>query len=65
MTIVGLIVILIVIGIVLYCVNTLIPMDSKIKTIINIVVIVAVLLWLVEAFGLLDLGGPIGHHRYR
>lgn len=54
MTIISLVLVLIVIGVVLYLINTLIPMDAKIKTIINVVVILAALLWLLEAFGLLS-----------
>lgn len=36
MSLIGLIIVLIIIGVILYCVNTLIPIDPKIKTIINI-----------------------------
>jgi hypothetical protein len=43
---------LIVIGILLWLVNTYIPMDPKIKQILNIVVIIVVILWLFSAFGL-------------
>lgn len=43
---------LIVIGIVLWLVNTYIPMDPKIKQILNIVVIIVVILWVFSAFGL-------------
>lgn len=52
-----LIVALIVVGVLLYLVNNLIPMDAKIKQIINIVVLIAVVLWLLSVFGVL--GGPI------
>jgi hypothetical protein len=45
---------LIVIGVLLYLVNAFIPMDGKIKTIINIVVVICVILWLVQVFGLLS-----------
>ena len=45
---------LIVIGILLWLVNAYIPMDAKIKTIINIVILIAVVLWLLKVFGLLD-----------
>jgi len=41
-----LVVILIVIGVLLWLVNTYIPMDARIKQIINAVVIIAVILWL-------------------
>jgi len=51
---ISIIVTLIIIGVVLYLVNTLIPMDQKIKTIINVVVVLAVLLWLLSAFGLIS-----------
>jgi len=44
---------LIVIGVLLWLVNTYIPMDAKIKRILNIVVVIAVVLWLLNAFGVL------------
>jgi hypothetical protein len=59
MSIIGLIVVLIIVGVILYLVNTLIPMDPKIKTIINVVVVVCVCLWLLSVFGLLG-GSAIG-----
>ena len=55
MTLLGLVVTLIVIGILLYLVNQYIPMDAKIKNILNIVVVVVVVLWLLTVFGLLPL----------
>jgi hypothetical protein len=60
MTLLGLIVTLVVIGLALWLVNQYIPMDPKIKTILNIVVVIAVILWLLSAFGLLS-GGPLVH----
>ena len=51
--IVHLIVILVVVGILLYLVNTYIPMDSKIKSLINVVVVILVVIWLLQGFGLL------------
>jgi hypothetical protein len=42
-----------VVGALLWLVNTYIPMDQKIKTIINIVVVIAVVLWLLAAFGVI------------
>ncbi|PSR08586.1 MAG: hypothetical protein C7N36_21740 [Bacteroidetes bacterium] len=44
---------LVVIGVVLWLVNSYIPMDRKIKKVVNIVVIVAVVIWLLKVFGLL------------
>lgn len=57
-SLVGLLVTLVVVGVVLWLVNTMIPMDPKIKTIINVIVVLAVCLWLLNVFGLLS-GGPV------
>ncbi len=49
---------LIVVGVLLWLVNNYIPMDSKIRSILNGVVIIVVVLWLLQAFGILgSLGG--------
>jgi hypothetical protein len=49
---------LIVVGIVLWLINTYIPMDGKIKQILNIVAVIAVVVWLLRAFGVL---GSLGN----
>jgi hypothetical protein len=54
MSLVTIVVTLIVVGVLLWLVNTYIPMDGKIKKILNIVVVVAVVLWLLSVFGILD-----------
>lgn len=65
MPVINLIIILAVIGVLLWLVNTYIPMDGTIKRILNIVVVIAVVLWLLNVFGIL--GGLsttyIGRHR--
>jgi hypothetical protein len=53
MDLVQLVILIVVIGVILWLVNTYIPMDAKIKTILNIVVVVVVVLWLLRVFGLL------------
>lgn len=53
MPLLQLVIVLIVIGVLLWLVNTYIPMDSKIKTILNAVVVIAVVIWLLQVFGLL------------
>ena len=53
MSLIGLILTLVVVGILLWLVNNYIPMDSKIKTIINVVVVIVVVIWLLQAFGVL------------
>ena len=47
------IIVLIVVGILLWLVNNYIPMDGKIKSILNAVVVIVVIIWLLQAFGLL------------
>jgi hypothetical protein len=44
---------LIVVGVILWAINNYIPMDGKIKSILNIVVVVVVVLWLLQVFGLM------------
>jgi len=51
---ISLIITLIVVGVLLWLVNTYIPMDGKIKSILNAVVVIAVVLWLLQVFGLLN-----------
>jgi hypothetical protein len=44
--------VLIVAGVLLWLVNTYVPMDHTIKTIFNVVVVIIVIVWLLKAFGL-------------
>lgn len=53
MSLVNLIVTLIVVGVLLWLVNTYIPMDRKIKSILNVVVVIFVILWILNGTGLL------------
>lgn len=59
MSLISLAVTLIVIGVLLWLVNTYIPMDGKIKKILNVVVVICVIVWLLFAFGILNHGGDI------
>jgi uncharacterized membrane protein YhdT len=59
MSLISLAVTLIVIGVLLWLVNTYIPMDGKIKNILNGVVVICVVLWLLFAFGILNHSGDI------
>lgn len=52
MPLLNIVVILVVVGVALYLINRFIPMASSIKTILNIVVVVAVCVWLLQAVGL-------------
>lgn len=54
MPLVQLVITLVVIGVLLWLVNTYVPMDAKIKNIVNIVVVIGVVLWLLNVFGVLS-----------
>jgi hypothetical protein len=59
MPLVNLVVILVVVGVLLWLVNTYIPMDGKIKNILNAVVVIAVVIWLLQLFGVVGSLGAI------
>ena len=54
MSLISVVIVLIIVGVLLWLVNTYIPMDGKIKTILNVVGVNAVNLWLLQGFGLLS-----------
>ena len=53
MSLVTIVISLIVVGVLLWLINTYIPMDGKIKKVLNIVVMVVVVLWLLNVFGVM------------
>ncbi len=53
MSLIGLVITLVVVGVLLWLLNNYVPMDAKIKTIINVVVVIVVVIWLLQAFGIL------------
>jgi predicted membrane protein len=52
MPLVNLVLALIVVGVALWLINRFIPMASSIKTILNVVVVVAVGIWVLQSVGL-------------
>lgn len=46
-------IVLVVAGVVLWLINTYIPMDRKIKSILNVVAVILVIIWLLQVFGIL------------
>lgn len=48
-----------IIGLVLWLIETQIPMDPTIKTAIRVIVLVCVVLWLLEVFGLFSYDIPV------
>jgi 1-acyl-sn-glycerol-3-phosphate acyltransferase len=59
MPLMSLIITLIVVGVLLWLVNSYIPMDRKIKNILNLVVVICVVVWLLSAFGVISHAGSI------
>ncbi|MBK9256708.1 MAG: hypothetical protein IPM42_14565 [Saprospiraceae bacterium] len=54
MPLINVFIVLIVVGVILWLINSYIPMDRKIKNILNAVAVIVVVLWLLQAFGVLD-----------
>jgi len=59
MSLISVVLTLLVVGVLLYLVNNYIPMDAKIKSILNAVVVIAVVVWLLYAFGILGSASDI------
>jgi ABC-type long-subunit fatty acid transport system fused permease/ATPase subunit len=59
MSLVTVVLTLIVVGMLLWLINTYVPMAASIKSILNFVVVVAVVLWLLYGFGVLGHSGQI------
>jgi len=53
MPLIHLVIVLVVVGVVLWMINSYIPMQYTIKRILNAVVIIVVILWLLSAFGVI------------
>ena len=53
MPLIQLVIVLVVVGVVLWVINSYIPMQSTIKKILNVVVIIGVIIWLLSAFGVI------------
>ncbi len=53
MSILGIILAIALVGVVLWLINTYLPMAAPFKKILNIVAVVALVFWLLQAFGIL------------
>jgi len=53
MSLIGLVLTLVVVGVLLWLINNYVPMDRKIKSIVNVVVVIVTVVWLLQAVGLL------------
>jgi hypothetical protein len=60
MSILSIIIVIVVVGLLLWAINNFIPMDGKIRSILNAVVVILLILWLLQVFGVI---GSLGHIR--
>jgi hypothetical protein len=54
MPLLTLIFVIVLVGVLLWAVNSFIPMDSKVRSILNAVVVIVLVLWLLQAFGVFN-----------
>jgi hypothetical protein len=53
MPLIHLVIVLVVVGVILWLINSYIPMQATIKKILNAVVVIAVIIWLLSVFGVI------------
>lgn len=53
MPLIQLVIVLVIVGLILWVINSYIPMQSTIKRILNAVVVIGVIIWLLSVFGLI------------
>ncbi len=54
MPLINIVITLVIVGVALWAINKFIPMPRSIKTVLNLVVVVVLCLWLLNAFGVID-----------
>jgi hypothetical protein len=59
MSLVSLIIMLVVVGVALWAINSYIPMAPSVKTILNVVVVLVLCVWLLQVFGLIGGGTTV------
>jgi len=52
MSLLSILIAIIVVGVLLWIINTFLPMDRQITKIFNLVVVIALVIWLLKAFGI-------------
>jgi hypothetical protein len=52
MPLITIVIVIIAVGVLLWLINVYIPMDRKIKSILNVVVMIVLVVWLLKVFGL-------------
>lgn len=59
MSLITIVMVLLIVGVVLWLINTYVPMASAIKTLLNAVVVIVLIWWLLRVFGLVSGGPPV------
>jgi hypothetical protein len=54
MPLIHVVIVLVVVGVILWVINSYIPMQATIKNILNAVVVIVVIIWLLSVFGLIE-----------
>lgn len=54
MSLISVLITLVIVGVLLWLVNNYLPMDGKMKKVLNIAVLILVALWLLSGFGVLS-----------
>ena len=62
MSLLTLIIVIVLAGVVLWAVNTFIPMDANVKRLLSVVVVVVLVCWVLQAFGLFGELGRVRIH---
>jgi hypothetical protein len=57
MSIINVVLVLIIVGVIMWLINSFIPMAGAIKTLLNIVVLILLILWLLQVFGIFSFPG--------
>ena len=55
---IGVVIVLVVLGLCLYLIETYVPMSPPIKMVIRVVVVLLLVLWLLKVFGITDVAVP-------
>jgi hypothetical protein len=53
MPLIQLVIVLVIVGVILWSINSYIPMQATLKKILNVVVVIAVIVWLLSVFGVI------------
>jgi len=53
------IIVLVIVGVALYLINTYVPMAKPINIVLNVIVVLILVVWLLRAFGVVSFSGPL------